>query len=282
MVVLIRMGVPVRSLVFQVIRASLPFDYGFVTVNHNGLGLRFYVHYEAFQVIDELLLLNQYAEAFKLKPCVVVDVGAHVGAFTIPMAKGIMQSCGKGLVMAIEPVSINYRALVNNIKVNDVENVVLPVKAAVDVKRGVEELGWVNVRERVNTITMDDVLRLMRGRGYDNVDLVKIDIEGAELGILTLNTNWLRHVKALVMELHPSVYGIKGLRRIVSTLEREGFNVIHVKSQMNTRQALKKWIENINPSPQWLTLLLWKTLVSMSLNQLEIDYWYAVKEEKLT
>ena len=51
--------------------------------------------------------------------------------------------------MAIEPVSINYRALVNNIKVNDVENVVLPVKAAVDVKRGVEELGWVNVRERV-------------------------------------------------------------------------------------------------------------------------------------
>jgi len=84
------------------------------------------------------------------------------------------------------------------------------------------------------------------------------------------------------MELHPSVYGIKGLRRIVSTLEREGFNVIHVKSHMNTRQALKKWIENINPSPQWLTLLLWKTLVSMSLNQLEIDYWYAVKEEKLT
>lgn len=37
------------------------------------------------------------------------------------------------------------------------------------------------------------------------------------------------------MKLHPSVYGIKGLRRIVSTLEREDFNVIHVKSQMNTR-----------------------------------------------
>jgi len=126
-----------------------PFDYGFVTVNYNGLGLRFYVHYEAFQVIDELLLLNQYAEAFKLKPCVVVDVGAHVGAFTIPMAKGIMQSCGKGLVMAIELISINYRALINNIKVNDVESIVLPVKAAVDVKRGVEELGWVNVRGRV-------------------------------------------------------------------------------------------------------------------------------------
>jgi hypothetical protein len=81
------------------------------------------------QVIDELLILNQYGLAYRLKPHVVIDVGAHIGAFSIPTALNTLDLYGEELAMAVEPTTINYLALVNNTMINEVEKIVKPIRA---------------------------------------------------------------------------------------------------------------------------------------------------------
>src|SRR5437764_1145672 len=53
---------------------------------------------------------------------VFVDVGAHIGYFTI-LAAGLVGSTGK--VLAFEPEPTNYEQLLRHIKLNDLSNVVV-------------------------------------------------------------------------------------------------------------------------------------------------------------
>lgn len=211
-----------------------------------------YTHYEGLQIIDELLVLNQYNLAYKLKPRWVIDIGAHIGAFSIPMALNILDLYGDGVVVAVEPVTINYRALVNDIVINGVKKIVKPVKVAVSINKGFIEVEWVGMRERAPSITMTQFLELIKDEGIDSIDLIKIDIEGAELDIITKDHEWLNRTRALVMELHPQVYGVKGVMKIVKVLKSKGFRVKQIERRIDTEYALRKWIKSIDVAPSQL------------------------------
>jgi FkbM family methyltransferase len=66
--------------------------------------------------------------------------------------------------------------------------------------------------------TVDEILAEF---GWNNVDLVKIDIEGTEETLLTTNNGWLARVNALIMEIHPSC----SLVAIESAISRYGFEL---------------------------------------------------------
>lgn len=118
----------------------------------------------------------------------VVDVGAHVGYFTVLFSR----LCGRdGFVHAFEPEPANYRLLRANLLVNDCRNVEA-LELAVSDAAGKEGLflspcnggdhrlypGEGRARCEVRTITLDDAL------GEQRVDFVKIDAQGAEPRIL--------------------------------------------------------------------------------------------------
>jgi FkbM family methyltransferase len=63
---------------------------------------------------------------------VVVDVGAHVGYFTMVMARGVGES---GRVYSVEPASDNLRFLRSNIERNRAANVIVVPYAAGAEKR---------------------------------------------------------------------------------------------------------------------------------------------------
>jgi hypothetical protein len=114
----IRLGLAARDLAYKLLKVYTHFsssNYSMITVKYDNKRLKFYTHYEGLRVIDELLVLNQYSLACKLKPRSVIDICAHIGAFSISMALNILDLYGDGVVVAVEPVTINYRALVNNI-----------------------------------------------------------------------------------------------------------------------------------------------------------------------
>ena len=58
---------------------------------------------------------------------VFIDVGAHIGIYTVMMAKRVGKS---GLVIAVEPSLSNFRVLCLNLMLNKVSNVVIPIRAA--------------------------------------------------------------------------------------------------------------------------------------------------------
>ncbi|MCW3995287.1 MAG: FkbM family methyltransferase [Candidatus Bathyarchaeota archaeon] len=157
---------------------------------------------------------TEAVEAFSPKPGqVVIDIGAHVGAYTV-MSASMVKS---GKVIAIEAHPANYRLLLKNIKLNDLKNVI-PVNIAVLDKEGYVKLysgktsGWHSIRQERKsnlcssylTVCCTTIDRLLLKLNSGKADWIKIDVEGAELDVLkgmraTLNNNPKLN---LLIELH--------------------------------------------------------------------------------
>jgi FkbM family methyltransferase len=130
-----------------------------------------------------------------LKPeMMVVDIGAHVGYFTLIAAKQVGPA---GKVLAFEPDADNHAALLKNIAMNDYQNITVAQKAVSEQEgsaqlhltqtgsgrhsmfhHGLPERGSVDIE----TTTLDATLKEL---GWPHVDLIKIDVEGAEVSVLS-------------------------------------------------------------------------------------------------
>jgi FkbM family methyltransferase len=125
-----------------------------------------------------------------------VDAGANVGIFSIPAAKKL----GSGIVLAFEPCRWTYDRLVENARLNGLTNLLgfhsalgdydgqAVLRVNVAGKDGLNTLGEpahedsdVVGTEIVPITTLDDFLRK---RSIRSVDVMKIDVEGAELFVL--------------------------------------------------------------------------------------------------
>lgn len=147
---------------------------------------------------------------------VVIDVGAHIGAVSIIVAK--LHPGAR--VIAYEPASSNHARLVENLAANHITNVDA-VQAAVAGTRGTLELMWSEQetagasamlpdsakqslelqgwhRESVPCVTLDD---LFEHHGVDRCAFLKLDCEGAEWGIAE-RAESLARVDTLALELH--------------------------------------------------------------------------------
>ncbi|HEX2067200.1 MAG TPA: FkbM family methyltransferase [Nitrososphaeraceae archaeon] len=156
---------------------------------------------------------------------IVIDIGAHIGLYTIIGSKRVG---AQGKVVAIEADPGNFEMLNRNIKLNQLTNVI-PLNYAVYSKETKIKLylpsgesgftkyntimpNWINTQEKfveVNANTLDYLLQLNKIR-QEEVNWIKIDVEGAEFEVLKGATNVLSKSKdvAILMELHgpPHIY----------------------------------------------------------------------------
>ncbi|UCH51026.1 MAG: FkbM family methyltransferase [Chloroflexota bacterium] len=135
----------------------------------------------------ETKLFRQYVTA----DMTVVDIGANVGYYTLLAAKLVG---AKGKVFAFEPEPENYALLVRNIKMNGYKNAI-PERKAVSNKTGKANLflnketgahGLLSDREGIiGTMTVETVSLDEYFKGKEHpIDIIKIDVEGAELAVL--------------------------------------------------------------------------------------------------
>jgi FkbM family methyltransferase len=138
--------------------------------------------------------LEEFLARFVKWGMTVIDVGAHQGFFTLLMSKLVGP---KGLVVAFEPSPRELKRLKLNVTINRCRNVRVEGYAIGD-RKGVVEFFVVSDRWTtrnslvapkihrtehvfVNMTTLDDYLQETQ---IVSVDLVKIDVEGAELMVL--------------------------------------------------------------------------------------------------
>jgi FkbM family methyltransferase len=158
--------------------------------------------------IKDVLLNREYEFLPEFELCnftggVIVDAGAHVGLFSL------VASAFAGKVIAIEPSRINYHLLMLNLLTNNIGNVV-PVNKALYHYRGKLKLfegghsgahsliGNSSRFEEVETITLEEIID-----SYGSIDLLKIDIEGAEFEIFNhIDLETLNRVKMIADEIH--------------------------------------------------------------------------------
>lgn len=146
---------------------------------------------------------------------VCVDVGANVGIFSVFMAR----VAAKGRVLAFEPVPLARSMLYLNAALNNIENVeVLPFALSNESNQVVQfsvaqDTAYSSLlatnrvpemrRIEARTATLDEHF----ARTNQKVDFVKVDVEGAELLVLTGGSQLLDNdqlqPRALLVELNP-------------------------------------------------------------------------------
>ncbi len=115
-----------------------------------------------------------------------IDIGAHVGLFAIPATQWV--GCN-GKIIAFEPHPENFHLLLNNLKINQVEEQVTAIQSAISNKTqsmdlytcsfntGDHQLYPSSTRDKISVpcTTLDDFFP-----SGTQVDLVKMDVQGAE------------------------------------------------------------------------------------------------------
>jgi FkbM family methyltransferase len=120
---------------------------------------------------------------------IILDVGAHIGRYAIRASRLID---GQGKVIAIEAEPSNFEALVFNLKLNQIDNVI-PLNLAAWDKEATLDLHFTALSTahslvfpgskstKVIARPLDKVLEEL---GIEKVDWLKIDVEGAEVEVL--------------------------------------------------------------------------------------------------
>lgn len=177
------------------------------------------------------ILLNreyEYLPEFELKNFedgTIVDAGAHVGLFSL------VASCFAEKVIAIEAHPINYRLFEINITKNQLQNKIIPLNKALVGKKihkvriyegehsgGSTILGGNKLAYECLPVTLEEIVE-----AYGKIDLLKIDIEGAEFDVFENSpTSIYKEIGAIFGEIHLN-YG--DISSIVQILEDAGFDV---------------------------------------------------------
>ena len=130
----------------------------------------------------------------------MVDAGANVGYASVLFA----ERWPEATIVALEPDASNFRLLVKNTRHYPH---ILPLQAALwsDHRplRVVGENKWAlrvedAAESEFTTVTMADLVAMSGGR----IDLLKLDIEGAECGLFANDPTCLDDVDLLIVELH--------------------------------------------------------------------------------
>jgi FkbM family methyltransferase len=119
----------------------------------------------------------------------VIDVGAAFGFYTIMASKGVGQ---QGRVVAIEAQPDSFDMLNKNIKLNKLTNIIALNYAVYSGKTKVKLYSTYSIiQERAGQslqsyieVSADTLDNLLREAGIDEVNWIKIDVEGAELDVL--------------------------------------------------------------------------------------------------
>jgi FkbM family methyltransferase len=158
---------------------------------------------------QDVLLRKEYAMELPFTPLTIVDAGANAGIATLYYANKYPEA----KIVAVEPELSNFRALVKNCRNY---SRVVPVQAALWNKDGEVHLGqpneagtdynkWafqvVDKGLAVRAITMNT---LIAEAGIESIDLLKMDIEGAEREVFE-SGEWMSKVRAVAIELHDHI-----------------------------------------------------------------------------
>lgn len=163
------------------------------------------------RVFRDLFVQEQYGFARQLNGIgTVLDLGANVG-YASAFFLSVFPECR---LIAVEPDLVNAELCVRNLqpygdRATVLEGAVWSRNSKLTVERGVhgDGLDWASqVREtkREDTAPAVDAwdMPTLLGKLGGSVDLLKIDIEGAEREIFSGDTSWLGRVRHLCIELH--------------------------------------------------------------------------------
>lgn len=168
------------------------------------------------------------SKLLKHPPLRILDLGANIGMGAISLR---CQFPGVKIV-CLEPDPRNLALLEKNLESNSVDAVIVAaaigsVEGSLNLRFGYDPTCSAlesSPMHHLGSQTIVDVTTIpavLADAGWDYVDLIKMDIEGTEDELLSLNNEWLSQVGSIILEIHPNTTP----ERIASFLEPFGLHL---------------------------------------------------------
>jgi FkbM family methyltransferase len=189
----------------------------FFKVREKGLGHPLTIRIPTWDVatFEKVFVDREYGFSVLSPPKIIIDAGANIGLASIYFANRFPEA----RIIAIEPEGENYALLVENLA--PYPNVI-PLQAAVWNKNGVISLvdpgqgtwGYMtevtdapegalgNYLHAVQAFTID---RIIQDFQLGKVDILKVDIEGAEKEVFSDTSSWIGNIDSIIIELHDHI-----------------------------------------------------------------------------
>jgi FkbM family methyltransferase len=197
------------------IKAKLGSSNNLIIVQRKDLKAQLYLRIGTsdLTVFDQIFVNQEYNFATNNPPEIIVDAGANIGLSAILFANRYPKS----KIIAIEPEESNFQLLKTNVA--SYGNII-PLQAALwdknekiclvdpsvgkwgfrteEKERNEEQLHG-GFCHHIDGITVD---RIMQNYDLQRIDILKIDIEGAEKEVFDDTSSWIEKVDAIIIELH--------------------------------------------------------------------------------
>jgi FkbM family methyltransferase len=170
-------------------------------------------------------------ESLNVKGKVVVDIGAYIGDSAIYFALR-----GAKRVVAIEPHPEAFREITENIRLSNLEGIIIPVNASLASRPGEICIKNVDVKKTaviyhkpggcgtlVPAITLADVIE---GYAINHSAILKMDCEGCEYDVILNDYEHISIFKELLFEYHAYVIGIPVLKLLKKLAKDYDCNII--------------------------------------------------------
>jgi FkbM family methyltransferase len=202
------------------------------------------MYWSIFEVFD----YGRY-KSLNVKDRVVVDVGAFVGDSAIYFAlKGARK------VIAIEPHPEAYGEMLENIRLNKLEDVIVPINAGLASRHGRIRIESVDIertaisyhrpRKCGGEITALCLAELISKYGVDSNVVLKLDCEGCEYDIVLNDYEHVKLFDEIILEYHANVGGKPG--KLLKVLSRDyRCKVVEKDGNIGIIHCVRKWqVEN--------------------------------------
>ena len=155
-------------------------------------------------VYEHVFIAEEYRLALTSPPHVIVDAGAHIGCATVYFAHRYPDA----RIIAVEPDAENLRILRRNVcrlrNIVVLDGAVWSRSAWLEIANPKVASWAFQMREAesgrgIPGVSMPD---LMERFGLARIDLLKLDVEGAEREIFRGAGSWIDRIRCIVIELH--------------------------------------------------------------------------------
>jgi FkbM family methyltransferase len=204
---------------------------------------QFKVHYRPGTADEEVLkesfehdLFLTGVPEYKIKSHhIIVDVGAHIGCFSL-LAAG---KATKGKIYSFEPSAETHQLLEKNVQANHLTNITT-FQSALAAKDGTTSLyhdtvtgNWGHtitkaISAETETVNCMTVETFIKSEGIGRIDFMKFNCEGAEYSIL-LNTSpvLLQRIKCMLILYHGYLEESYSEKQLTGYLSNAGFKIHH-------------------------------------------------------
>ncbi len=231
------------------------------TVRREGYSIS-YINEEEFELIyKDIFKLKEYKYSTQNNNPFIIDCGSHIGLSILYFKK--LYPYAK--IIAFEPNPMTFTLLEKNINQNNIENVTLINAAVAEEKREIdfyistdEEIPWTwGDSAAKNKWATDETTKIIRVPSVklseyivEEVDLLKLDVEGLEEVVLRELNEKLTDIDEIFMEFHgSSTNQTNDSGRILQFLKNKGFSyTITQESKLIDEQDIRK------NDPYWLII----------------------------